>query len=336
MTAITININERIVSRVLLALAALFPILFAVVSSKFAGKMGYITGQVSMYIALSVIVLHVILRKKPEDTQNRVILVLGAFMLCYSLYSVFDVWNESKQTKGSLSNIIGQIEDANKQVQTSDTQALNLSEASAEPVKQPDAISGKITVAELLNGLQPLIKQFMDKSVDLGNRMDAIPFDTILALTNITSPDGIQQSRQHLNKFKELIAERDENVSQYWKDAESYFRNANINEYERKQTLEGFFSGKPNMTRLNGELNKAQLGLINEALAILVICEQNMSQLTVVNEQLVLPNQDATDTYNIHLENVMAYGQKAAEVAQMIQNLSQHNVAENKKILDKM
>ena len=125
MTSVTINVNEKVVSRTLLALAALLPILFALVSPKLSGDMGYISGKVASYMAIGVIILHAIIRKKPEAIQNRVILVFGAYMLCYSLYSVFDIWNQIRQSKEALSNLIETTEDANKKIQASNAQAFN-------------------------------------------------------------------------------------------------------------------------------------------------------------------------------------------------------------------
>ena len=114
----------------------------------------------------------------------------------------------------------------------------------------------------------------MDKNVDLNSRMNTIPFDAVLAPANLIRAHGIQQSRLHLNQFKAVIVERNDNLSQYLKDAENYFRNANIDEGNKKNALEGFLNGKPNLERLYRELDGAQLGLINESLAILEICEQ--------------------------------------------------------------
>ena len=272
----------------------------------------------------------------PEKKSTRgfhflvlIVLAVGVLVFGYSVLASYRVWHDAQAVRNAANNLISTIDNAKTQMDS----ATSSNQSNINVPVAYDTTNGN--AANFLNGVQPILKKFADKSVDLNNRMTTLPLVKVLTPDNLISKVGIAQSRTILAKQKELIAERGKNLVGYWEEVITYFKTAKVDESNRKSAMDSFLSGKPTVEKLYSDLDKTQLTFVDEASVILDLAENNLGRLQVGNGQLLFPDQTLLDTYNKHMQNLNTLGQEEARITQEIQSLATSGIEQTKKDIGK-
>lgn len=320
MTAITINFNERVVAWVLIGLSVITPIAASLLVSSNSFDTARTLGELAVYILFGVGLCDLFTKQRSEIIKARARLMVGVFLLGYSIFHTYHLYHDIQEVKAAASNLVSIIEGG--QVKTQQINSVD---------KAPVAFDIKNDVANFLNGSQPLLKAFTDKSGALNNKINAIPIGTILDPNNLLSQEELIKSKGNLAEGKKLIVERGQNLTSYYDDFLNYIKTAKVNETTRKGALDSFPSSKSEVVRLNNELDKFQLALMDEASAIVDLAGKNMGRLQVSNNQLLFDNQESLDEYNLHMKNLTALAQSEEKTSQAILSLYNSNVTRIKK-----
>jgi hypothetical protein len=185
------------------------------------------------------------------------VLAVGVLVFGYSVLASYRVWHDAQAVRNAANNLISTIDNAKTQMDS----ATSSNQSNINVPVAYDTTNGN--AANFLNGVQPILKKFADKSVDLNNRMTTLPLVKVLTPDNLISKVGIAQSRTILAKQKELIAERGKNLVGYWEEVITYFKTAKVDESNRKSAMDSFLSGKPTVEKLYSDLDKTQLTFVD-------------------------------------------------------------------------
>ena len=321
----TQSINTKLLIGFLFIGAMVAPNFFSTINTHLSFDFGRIAGQMAMYSSLSYIVTYGLTKGKPMELRNRLMIIVGSLLLAYSILSSYGVYRDTNQFKEAVANLLATMDNASSQMKASNDEAeaipQNKMTAAVNPDNKPAGHTGSL--ADFMNGAQPIVKRFADKSIDLNNRINALPVATVISPNNLTSPDGIVKSRTIIAEGKKLIAERGQLLINYWNEASTYFKTANIDEASRQAVLSSLLSGKSDIDRLYSDLDQVQLASLNEVSAIVDLAEKNMGELTVRDNKLLFPNQMVLDEYNLHMKNLLVASNEEAKATQAMQQLGQ-------------
>ncbi len=324
----TIKSNERMIAWFLMLGGVILPL---ALEGLLSGPYDYarLSGNIMGMILMSVLIGYAATIGRTLATKNRVALIIGVLIFGYSVMASYRVWHDAQALRNAANNLLSIMDNTKAQIN------------SATPSNQPNA-DIPITFdntngngANFLNGTQPILKKFADKSIDLNNRMVALPMVKVLAPDSLISKEGIAQSRAILSKQKELIAERGKNLVEYWAEVITYFKTANVDEANRKSAMDNFLRGKPAVEKLYGDLDKSQIAFVDEAYATLDLVEKNLGRLQVDNGRLLFPDQTLLDAFNNHIKNLDSLGKEETKITQQIQNLSTAGLDQIKKDIGK-
>lgn len=316
MSTNTISINERAAAWSLLILAIIFPpAISPFLSSSNVFDSGRLSGNIMGFVLLATIVTKVATNGRTVQVRNRAMLIVGILIFGYSLLATYRLYHDANAIRESVSRLADTIDGADTDIETS-----NINITSSVPIIF-DTTEGN--AAKFLDGMQSLLKRFTSKSVDLNNRMNALPLGEVLKPENLVSSEGIAQSKAILIQYKNLIAERQNNLDAYWVEVMGYFNDANVNKGVKSSAMNSFQRTQPEVKRLYGKLDKVQLRFAGEAEAIIDIAEINLGRIQVSNGQILFPEESLLDAYNTHIKILNILSNEEAIVTREITNLGQ-------------
>ena len=175
--------------------------------------------------------------------------------------------------------------------------------------------------------------------VQLGNRFDAIPLNTVLTPGSITSDAGIAGGRNTIAQYRALLAERKALLTSTFAESEQFFNTRSPTEADKREALASMERGKGATIKLYGDLDAVQSAVAQAISDVLDWAASQRGKLTTKDGQLVYANAQQQTELQVLLTKLQAAETKQQEVlkrAAVSQQKAQESMRESNEKLQKM
>ncbi len=317
----------------LLALALATPVAMSASGLISAGKAGELTVQVGFAWLVAAVVIDLLTRKRDALAKANGRIVAAVLSLVMALFTGFNDYRDNQKVDTAKKELIEQFMAATVEAKTAPPSTTDSMTASAPapsvqpavpeaPKKQTSEADQTVT---FLSAMKERAKKFAEESAALDRKFNSVDLSTILVPQNLISKDAIEASRQKLNTYKSLVAERDQMMSRHLALSEGIIRGSGLSESGVRDAMAGFNSSKESTVRTYADLAAAQLASVKASEDILNFAQRELGRITVQDGQPLFQSQPQLDEYQRLVQVLLSVGETEAKVTERVTALMQKN-----------
>lgn len=306
----TVHLEKRTRSLAigLLVMAWIMPLAWAFTPSASAFEAGEFFGQILMGSGLIIAVVGFIFRNSSPLSKAKARLAVAIVTLVWSGTHVVTGALDHAELRTALSNVeqsLDYTEQVVNEVLAGEQSPAKLIKTSA-PAAAPTE-SEKVLLARFLNKAADARRKQAEKMQELAAKFAETDLSTVLVPANLVDAEAISKSKKTLNEFSRFLNERNRLFYSLTDESETMLNNSGLPPKALETAMRAFNEGKTSTVKLMGDLDRAQRGIVTAAARILTMCEANLGQFEVKDDNLLFQTEEQLAFYQEQMAKLQEF-----------------------------
>jgi hypothetical protein len=284
-----------------------------------------------------ILALGLMLTKRASVARTNFLVILGLAAIVWISTSCYKEWGAHKELKESLRDVANIVNMPASAIEIATPPEL-AHEKAADLNVLGHRDSGAADMAILLKALAEYMRSESAKMSALSERFDAsdASFETVLIPMNFIDPIHLTASRNRLQKFQELMIQRQKLISSYLIGGEEIIRAAKLSDGPRETMLKSYNQSSTQVKANYKKLDASQVEIVRATNKILDIAQFGMGRNRVENGTVLFTTQSDLDSYNLNLKRINSFAKDEAEATKSIMLMADKSRDEINRIVNEL
>jgi hypothetical protein len=321
----------------MLVAAWLLPLAWALTPFFSAFEAGEFFAQILLASGFIIMVVGFVFRKSSPLSKAKARLAVSIVMLVWSGAHAVTAAQGHAELRDALSNVERTL-DYTEQARD---EGLAGNQAPAEFLKTSAPASAstepeKVVLARFLNQVAESRRKQSDKMQALTEQYADLDLSSVLTPANLVDAEAIDKSKKTLNEYSRFLDERHRLFYALTAESEAMVNNSNLPPKALETAKRYFNEGKRSTIRLMEDLDLAQRGIVTEAASILTMCEANLGEFSVKDNNVMFRTEEQLAFYREHLAKLQEAAAQEEKAMKGIVEADAQNTASVRKDLAAM